>query len=314
MSPGIPYLDAARLSAMLTPAEALQAVQAFFAEHGRDQVATPTRIHMPVPGQDTLGLYMPAASGHYVGLKVVHLMPSRFPSVAAEVFLYRADTAQLLFWGDGGPLTALRTAAVSIAASLHLLAQCRHAVVFGAGVQAASHIVALADAYPELERVEVIARSPASYERLHAGLPRNVAGRCQPCARPGDALGAADCVIATTPSAEPLFHSGALRADVHVVGIGSATHAMNELPPSLFSAAEVWLDTPAAVEEAGDLRAALRSGWTAAQMRGDLFDLLGADGPQPPTARTGRTLFKSVGHAAQDLAILVRLYELMQSS
>ncbi len=93
-----------------------------------------------------------------------------------------------------------------------------------------------------------------------------------------------------------------------MVGIGSATPRMNELPPAAFLEGRVWLDTRNALEESGDLHAAQRAGWSEALLAGDLFDLLGP-GP-PPQRGEGRTVFKSVGHAAQDLAILVRLGEL----
>ena len=46
-------------------------------------------------------------------------------------------------------------------------------------------------------------------------------------------------------------------------------------------------------------------------MKGDLFDLLGPGASEP--AAGGRTLFKSVGQAAQDLAIFIRIWELLQA-
>ena len=78
MSEPVPYLTGERLRALLPPGEALAAVQDFFAAHRREDVAVPQRIHLPVPGQETPGLYMPAATPRYVALKSVHLMPRRF--------------------------------------------------------------------------------------------------------------------------------------------------------------------------------------------------------------------------------------------
>ena len=140
------------------------------------------------------------------------------------------------------------------------------------------------------------------------------ASGCPPCADPAEALGQSDCVIATTPAADPLFDGDDLHPTAHVVGVGSATHEMNELPPNVFLQGRVWVDSPAALEEAGDFRAAIQSGWRPEGLEGDLFDLLGGGAPPPgakPGKRAGRTLFKSVGHAAQDLAVLIRLWELM---
>lgn len=303
---GVTYVDAARLSALLPPAEALRAIQDFFATHGPERVAVPQRIHLPVPGQDNVGLYMPAATSQYIGVKLAHLMPSRRPNVEAEIFLYDAETGRLLFWGDGKPLTGLRTAATSTAASLQLKPKCRRLTVFGAGLQAAAHIAAFAAAYPMLESVQVASRSPEAYQRLRERLDPGLRERVQPAPDRREALAVADCVVTTTPAPEPLFDWNDLAPDAHVVGIGSATPAMNELPPQAFLESEVWLDTANAIKESGDLHRALEAGWKESRLAGDLFALLGA---APPIPGGRRTLFKSVGHAAQDLALLIRLWE-----
>ena len=315
MATPVPYLTGERLRALLSPQEALRAVQRFFAGHAREAVVVPPRIHLPVPGRDTIGLYMPAATGRYIALKSVHLMPSRFPSVEAEVFLYDAETGRLLFWGDGKPMTALRTAAVSTAATRALLPECRRLVVFGAGVQAAAHVAAFAAAYPALEAVWAVTRSPASFARLaealSTALPAPLRARLHACDDVAARLAEADCVVTTTPAPRPLFAWDALAPRAHVVGVGSATHAMNELPPEAFLEGRCWLDTRGAIEEAGDLRAAVARGWSEARLAGDLFDLLGPGAH--PERGPGRTVFKSVGHAAQDLAVLIHLWERLQA-
>ena len=104
------YLEGRRLLELLPPMQALRAIQRFFAGHGPESVVAPERIHLRVPGRETVGLYMPSATREYVGVKIVHLMPSRYPSVEAEIFLYDAETGRLLFWGDGKPLTVLEDA------------------------------------------------------------------------------------------------------------------------------------------------------------------------------------------------------------
>jgi ornithine cyclodeaminase len=226
--------------------------------------------------------------------------------VEAEVFLYAADTGRLLFWGDGKPLTALRTAAVSAAGALAVLPRCDALTVFGTGVQAAAHIVAFAAAYPMLREVRVVARSAEAWQRLAALLapPVRELTRRAPAAR--TALAGADAIVTATPAPQPLFAAADLPARCHIAAIGSAAPSMNELPPEVFPSAQVWLDSPAALKEAGDCVAALRAGWSGDRVAGDQFDLIG--GPAPPQA--ARTLFKTVGHAAQDLALLIRLWEL----
>ncbi|MBI3993024.1 MAG: ornithine cyclodeaminase family protein, partial [Candidatus Lambdaproteobacteria bacterium] len=139
---------------------------------------------------------------------------------------------------------------------------------------------------------------------LQAALPPTLAGRVVRC--PGDDanVARADIVVTTTPAGTPLFRAEALRDDAHVVAIGSATPVMHEVPAAAFLRSQVWVDTPQALHEAGDCLRAVEAGWRADALAGDLFDLLGG---APPRAAP-RTLFKSVGHAAQDLAILIALW------
>ncbi len=312
-SPPAEYLHHDRLMALLSPREALGAMQGFFSRHRREEVEVPTRLHLNVPGANTVGLYMPAATAGHVAVKIVHLMPERRPAVEAEVFFYDAPTGKLLFWGDGKPLTALRTAAVSTAASLRLMPRCRSLLVYGAGVQAAAHLEAFASAYPDLETLHAVTRSAESFQRLRKLLPESLRDRVAdagtPPADPKGVLAAADCVVTTTPAPEPLFDWGDVRPDCHVVGVGSATPAMNEIPAQAFKECRVWVDTPAALREAGDCLLAVKQGWREEEVRGDLFDLLGGMTHSPD----GPTLFKSVGHAAQDLALLIRLWELLSA-
>jgi ornithine cyclodeaminase/alanine dehydrogenase-like protein (mu-crystallin family) len=305
---GVPFLTGDDVRRLLTPREALWAVQRFFRDNPRERVAVPARIHLNVPGQNNIGLYMPAATDRYVGVKLAHLMPQRRPNVEAEVFLYAAESGRLLFWGDGKPLTALRTAGISAAGALAVLPACEVLAVFGTGLQAAAHIMAFADAYPMLHRVEVVARSGGAWEGLLAQLPPTLRQHARRAPDARSALAEAQAVVTTTPAPQPIFAERDLPPRCHIAAIGSAAPGMNELPPALFPTAQVWLDSPAALKESGDCIAALRAGWPAEQVAGDQFDLIG--GPAPTGA--ARTLFKTVGHAAQDLALLIRLWELVE--
>lgn len=298
------YLDAERLLAVLTPQRALAAVQDFFGNTPRDRVAVPPRIHLPVPGGGTIGLYMPAATRDFVGVKLVHLMPERKPAVAAEVLLYAAETGELLCWGDGRPLTALRTAAVSTAASLRLRDAAETLLVFGGGVQAAAHLEALAAAYGGLRSLKAVTRTGEGFAGLRGMLPPALRERVVRSTDVRADVGAAQLVVMTTPAPAPLFAWEDVHPRALVLAVGSATPAMNEVPPAAFLNSQVWVDTLTALEEAGDCRAAVHAGWSADAVAGDLFDLLAGPAPRP----AAHALFKSVGHAAQDLAILIALW------
>jgi ornithine cyclodeaminase len=305
-----PFVDAATLRRLLPPRAAREAVQRFFAQHAREQVFIPERIHLAVPGTGTIGLYMPAATSRYIGVKLAHLMPQRQPNVEAEIFFYDAPTGRLLFWGDGKPLTALRTAALSAAGALRLLPRCRRLAVLGNGVQAAAHVAAFAEAYPGLETVTAVTRDAAGMDRLRGLLPPHLAGRVARASDARSALAGADCLVTTTPAPEPMFEAAWLPERCHIAAVGSAAPTMHELPAELFLSAQVWVDTRQALRESGDCAAALAAGWREADLAGDAFDLLGT---APPAPGEGRTLFKTVGHASQDLALLLELWEKLRA-
>jgi len=92
----------------------------------------------------------------------------------------------------------------------------------------------------------------------------------------------------------------ALPENVHVNAIGSFRPSMRELPADLLATASIVVvdQVEAALEESGEIIHAVREGLLD---QGSLVEL-GAALPSPPKA-TGRTVFKSVGVAAQDWAI-----------
>lgn len=106
-----------------------------------------------------------------------------------------------------------------------------------------------------------------------------------------------------TLSATPLVRGAWLRPGTHLDLIGGFTPAMREADDEAVRRAEVWVDTlEGATREAGDIVQPLRSGVLRREdIRGDLFTLC-AD-PAPDRGAGDITLFKSVGHAAEDLAV-----------
>ncbi|MBP2328844.1 ornithine cyclodeaminase/alanine dehydrogenase-like protein (mu-crystallin family) [Kibdelosporangium banguiense] len=90
-----------------------------------------------------------------------------------------------------------------------------------------------------------------------------------------------------------------LPARVHINAIGAFRPTMRELPDDLLAEATVVIDDRAAIlDESGEILHALSSGAIVAD---DLI-VLGEALSHPP-ARRDRTVFKTVGVAAQDWAL-----------
>jgi ornithine cyclodeaminase/alanine dehydrogenase-like protein (mu-crystallin family) len=117
-----------------------------------------------------------------------------------------------------------------------------------------------------------------------------------------EAVEGADIVCCATSASSPVFDAEWVAPGTHVNGIGAYRLDMVELPPAIFQRASVVAvdSRVAAVEEAGDLVAALDRGLLAA----DGYVEIGSIGREWAATRDpgAITVFKSVGLAIQDLA------------
>ena len=123
-----------------------------------------------------------------------------------------------------------------------------------------------------------------------------------PAADLARAVTASDIITCATLAREPLIRGAWLRPGTHLDLVGGFTPQMREADDAAIECASVYIDTDAALREAGDIVQPLRSGRLARQqIVGDLFDL--TRGICPGRRDAGEiTLFKSVGTALEDLA------------
>lgn len=213
---------------------------------------------------------------------------------------------------DGGYLTALRTGAASGAAT-DLLARtdAETAAVIGAGRQARTQLLAIAAVRP-IQRCWVFSRRRESAETMIAELQPQLASiELLVADSPTEAARDADVICAATNSATPVFNGHDLKPGVHINGIGSYTHEMQEVDfTTLRRASKIVVDERnAALAEAGDLIIALNQGEIRQE---DIYAELGeiAAGLKPGRQRDDEiTYFKSVGNAVQDAAVAQAIYQ-----
>ena len=111
----------------------------------------------------------------------------------------------------------------------------------------------------------------------------------------------ADVICCATTSSEPIFSAEWVAQGAHVSAVGSFRKGMVELPPEVFAhAALVAVDSrEAALEEAGDLVAAIERGLLASDGFAEIGTIeAGWAATRDPDAIT---VFKSVGLAIQDV-------------
>ena len=282
--------------------------------------AAPPRHHhtIAVPGApDATLLLMPAwQEGRYLGTKIVTVFPGNgahsLPSVAGTYVLMSGRTGVPLVVIDGRMLTLRRTAAASALAAKYLARQDAHRLLMvGTGALAPHLVLAHAMVRP-IREVEIWGRNTDKAERLARNLNSQYF-KARAVRDLGRAVTDADVISCATLSHEPLILGEWLKPGQHVDLVGGYTPEMREADDLAIDRARVYIDTPAAMEEAGDIAQPLKSGLlTDKTIAGTLAEL--TQGRVPGRSFYNQiTLFKSVGMALEDLAAAVMLFERARS-
>ncbi len=274
------YITEDDVAELFSPADARVAVEESLGRIARGAVDNPTRVRAEIPG----GVFavMPCVDRELglAGLKTYAWQPAGTPFL---VVLFSLERAELEAVVEADLLGQRRTAAASaIAAARFARAGATTLGVFGCGRQAASHVVALREVLPSLERVVVHCRDG---QRLAAFCD---AHGCT-AAAPAD-VGACDVVVTATTSTEPVLRGAWLRPGATVLAIGANDLGSRELDDAVLERASlVCTDSvEQARQEAGDLAAV-----------SDLHELHDVRARESDDEIL---LFKSNGLAAWDLA------------
>lgn len=245
-----------------------------------------------------------AATG-FIGVKIITLFPDNAerqqPTIMGSYLLLAGDTGAPLAVLDGAALTLARTAATSaLVAEALARPDAARLVMVGTGALAPRLIAAHASVRP-IREVAIWGRSRDKAAALAAaidlpGITVTATDDLEAAVR------AADIVSVATLSHTPLIAGAWLPAGGHLDLVGAFTPAMREADDDAIRRATVYVDTRAAMRESGDIAGPLLSGvLSEADVAGDLFDLA----KRPGLWRRSDdeiTLFKSVGHAIEDLA------------
>lgn len=310
-------LNAADVRTALPMPLAIDAMKQAFAAFSDGKALVPPRIHLPIVPHSGISLVMPSfvdgetTADQALAVKVVSLFDGNqvrgLARIQAAVVVLEPDTGRPIALLDGAMLTAIRTAAASGAAT-DLLARrdSRTVALFGAGVQATTHLFAMCSARP-IETIFVCGRTPSKIAefvehaaRVLADISRNTP-KIIVAESPRQALADADIVCCTTTSSIPIFDDADLKPGVHINAVGSYTPQAREVPPETVRRALVVVDgRHAAWEEAGDLIQPMQAGLIGREhIHAELGELV-------LDRKTGRiddrqvTFFKSVGLAVQD--------------
>ena len=279
----------------------------------RGEALVPLRMIMRVPGASGfLGLmpgYISPGKGRdaALGFKAVLVFPANakrgIDTHQGAVLLFEADTGRLSALMDGGAITAIRTAAVSaVATDLLARPDSVELAILGAGVQARTHIEAIAAVRP-LDRVRIWSRNPDRAAALALEQRSRFNFLVEPKASAEAAIRGADIVATVTASAEPILQRGWLKEGVHINAVGASIPTSREIDSATMAAARLFVDRrESAFAEAGDLLIPMQEGAVKDDhVQAELGEVLTGKNPGRRSPRE-LTLFKSLGLAVEDVA------------
>ena len=303
--------------AALPPEACAEAMAAVLAEHARGATYLPLRSVIKPPGAAGFMGLMPGWRGRQpdqdaaFALKAICIMPGN-PARGLDahqglVTLFDGETGVPTAILDASAVTAIRTAAVTaVATGLLAREDARTLAIIGAGVQARSHLRALANVR-DFEQVRVYAPTGAHVQALveETSLDR---GELAAATSAEEAVRGADVVVAVTNSREPVLQHGWLAPGAHVNAVGASTLQTRELDSATVAASALFCDSRESLRnEAGEFARAVAEGAIPGEehIRAELGEVLA--GMAPGRRDDGElTLFRSLGVAIEDLAAAER--------
>ena len=271
----------------------------------------------PKEGVDSTLLLMPAWQvGKYLGVKMVTVSPKNgkynLPSIHGVYTLFNAEKGMPLAQINATKLTAQRTAAASALASSFLSKKnSKTLFLVGTGALAPELIRAHISVRP-IETVYVWGRNLKKAKVVIDQITKHTKNnnlKIFPIKNIEEGIERADVISCATLSPTPLIFGRNLKVGQHLDLVGAYRPDMREADDEAILKSSIFIDTYNGMLESGDIAIPIEQEILKKEtIKGDLFELCRGE-------KAGRkneneiTLFKSVGHALEDLATAQLIYE-----
>ncbi|HUY98825.1 MAG TPA: ornithine cyclodeaminase family protein [Thermomicrobiaceae bacterium] len=297
-------LNEADVRRLLDPDRLLTALEEGFRAISGGAADVPPRVAANAP----LG-YLAAMPGYGQNLglatKLVSVYPGNhdlgIPSHQALVCLFDAGTGSPLAVMDGSRITAIRTAGTAAVSVRHLArADARVLAIVGAGVQGAAHLEMLPRAR-EFTEIRIASRT---FE--HSAALAAADHRAHAVESFAEAVHGADVVALCTHSGEPVIRRDWLDPGTHVTSVGFAV-PHGELDRRIAEDGRLYVESRTAAFQPPPVGCMELVGMdpNSATEMGEL--LLGKAPGRQDAAEL--TVYKSMGHAIEDVAAAQLVYE-----
>ena len=309
----VTVLSAEDVAKLLPMRDCIQVMRDALASLARGKALVPLRMVMRMPDASGFLGVMPgqidADGGREgaLGMKAVSVFPGNarrgIDTHQGAVLLFEADTGRLSALMDGATITAIRTAAVSgVATDLLARKDAAELAILGAGVQARTHLEAIAAVRP-IRRVRVWSRNPEHAVDLVKESSARYDATIEAVPTAEAAVRGADVVATVTASPAPVLQRPWVKDGAHINAVGSSIPTTREIDTATMAAARLFVDRrESALNESGDVLIPMREGaFTADHIQAELGEvIIGKDPGRRSAAEL--TLFKSLGLAVEDVA------------
>lgn len=309
---GLKYFDAQTIREALTSETAITTVRAAMIALSNGSAKQLLRSFIGLENR-TFAI-MPAAlsARGYFGAKLVSVFFAADGRRAHEglVVLFDGESGKPVCTADAGEITHIRTGAASaVATDLLARTDARRMAVLGTGKQAVSHIEAIVKVRP-LTEILVWGRSAERAQNFAEEMTRKTGIAVRSAQSVRVAVANADIICTVTSASEPILEGAWVKPGAHVNVVGSSGPGPAEIDQDLVMKSRFIADHREHVllHGAEFLRAKATGAVTDAHVAAEIGEILSG-------ARDGRlsaddiTLYKSLGHAVQDIAVAAWLYE-----
>ena len=309
----VTVLSAEDVAKLLPMRDCIEVMRDALGALARGNALVPLRMVMRMPDASGFLGVMPGQIGPdgeregALGMKAVSVFPGNagrgIDTHQGAVLLFEPDTGRLSALLDGAAITAIRTAAVSgLATDLLARKDASELAILGAGVQARTHLEAIAAVRP-LRRVRIWSRNPEHAVNLVRESAARYPATIDAVPTAEAAVRGADVVATVTASPQPVLQRPWVKDGAHINAVGSSIPTTREIDTATMAAARLFVDRrESALNEAGDVLIAIHEGgFGADHIQAELGEVIIGTDPGRRSA-TELTLFKSLGLAVEDVA------------
>ena len=300
----------------LTMDECVDAMADVFKMLNRGNAVNPLRNLMWLPDKTGLIGMMPAylADSRVMGLKAISVFPGNhatdYDSHQGTVMLFETQNGRLLALMDAGKITAIRTAAVSGAATRLLASKdAENLAILGSGVQAATHLDAMR-VVRNIRRVRVWNRNFDHAQSFAERESARVSLSIEAIESAEHAVDGADIICTVTSSTDPVLQGDWIVPGTHINAVGSSVPFARELDTAAVVKSKLFVDRrESTLKEAGDFLFPKKEGAiNDDHILGEIGDIL-LDKVKGRESGKDITLFKSLGLAVEDVAAAYFIYQ-----